>query len=109
MLESRHGIEQLNSHGTVFRSPMDEEQIAAASRMLDGIFDKLFNCTRLVRALDLLCTCSKREGALFLFDSYMTNAAVQLDSERKYVVEIGAVANNETSIGLVGQNLFGCL
>lgn len=109
MLESRHRIEQLHPHGTMFRSSMNEKQIAATTRMLDSVLDKLFNRTRLVRAFDLLCTCAKRECALFLLDADMTNAAVELHRQREDVVEIGAVAYNETSVGLVGENLLGRL
>lgn len=85
---------------------MEKEQISPAPRVFDGILDKFLDRSRLVRALDLLSARAKRERSLLLFDANMSNAAVELHSERKDVIQIGAVANDETAVGLVRQDFF---
>lgn len=83
---------------------MEKEQISPAPRVFDGILDKFLDCTRLVRALDLLSARAKRERSLLLFDAHMSNAPVELHSERKDVVQVGAVAHDEAAVGLVRED-----
>lgn len=53
-------------------------------------------------------TRSKWKRTLILFDAYMAYAIVQFECEWKDIMIIRAVANNETSIGFIWQDFFGC-
>jgi hypothetical protein len=109
VLESGNWIEQLNSHGSMLRSSVQEEQIPPASGMLNGIFDELLDRPRLVRAFDLLRARPKRECSLLLLDPDVSDAAVQLHCERENVVQVWTVAHDEASVWFVRENFLGRL
>lgn len=65
----------------MFRTAMQKEQIATASRMLDSVFNEFLDRPRLVRAFNLLGAGAERESSLLLLDTDVTNAAVELDCQ----------------------------
>lgn len=80
---------------------MKEEQVPATPRVLDGILDELLDRARLVGAFDLLGARSEGERSLLLFDADMADATVELYCQREDVVQVGAVADDETAVRLV--------
>lgn len=88
---------------------VEEEQVAPAPRVLDRVLDELLDGSRLVRTLNLLRARAEREGSLLLLNADVSDAAVELHSQRENVIQVGAVADDETSVGFIRENFFCCL
>ena len=59
VLEARHRVEQLHAHRPVRRPPVQEEQVAAAARVLHGVLNKVHDgvAAELVHAAETEVAC----------------------------------------------------
>ena len=97
-------MEQLDSHRSKHRSPMQKEEISPRSRVLHGVLDEVDDGAALE-----LGEASEAEISLVVFNPDVSDGSVELECERENVVVGAAVTHDEGPVRLLRQKLLGRL
>lgn len=104
LLETRHRMQKLYTHGTEHGTPVKEEQVTPTARVLHCILNEVHYGV----AVEFL-QAAKAEVALVMFNAHVPYKAVELESQTEDVVLIRAVAHYKWTIRFVCEQPFSCL